>query len=135
MQRPLPQRRNTMSRTYVVTGAASGIGAATADLLKSRGNTVIGVDIRDTDIIADLTTEEGRGGLADAVAEIAPDGIDAVVAVAGLSGNTPAVVAVNYFGMIASLENLKPLMANSDAPRAVAVSSMAGIMPNDDRLV
>ena len=62
-----------MTRTYVVTGAASGIGAATADLLKSRGNTVIGVDIRDTDIIADLTTEEGRGGLADAVAELAAD--------------------------------------------------------------
>ncbi len=124
-----------MSRTYVVTGSASGIGKATAELLTSRGHTVIGIDIRDADIIADLTTADGRAGLADAVRGKAPDGIDAVVAVAGLSGSTPAVVAVNYFGMIASLENLRPLMADSPAPRAVGVSSMAALLPADQTLV
>ncbi|MCT2223233.1 short-chain dehydrogenase, partial [Microbacterium paraoxydans] len=29
-----------MTRTYVVTGSASGIGAATAELLRSEGHTV-----------------------------------------------------------------------------------------------
>ena len=32
-------------RTYLVTGAASGIGKATKELLESRGNQVIGVDL------------------------------------------------------------------------------------------
>ncbi|MGO2774559.1 MAG: short-chain dehydrogenase, partial [Brachybacterium tyrofermentans] len=35
-----------MSRTYVVTGAASGIGRTTAQILTARGDTVIGVDLR-----------------------------------------------------------------------------------------
>lgn len=49
-----------MTRTYVVTGSASGIGRATAEKLRASGHTVIGVDIRDTDLIADLSTAEGR---------------------------------------------------------------------------
>ena len=35
-----------MVRSYVVTGAASGIGEARYKLLKERGDRVIGVDIR-----------------------------------------------------------------------------------------
>ncbi|NCD20963.1 MAG: short-chain dehydrogenase, partial [Actinobacteria bacterium] len=31
-------------RTYVITGAASGIGKATSELLQERGHAVIGVD-------------------------------------------------------------------------------------------
>lgn len=42
-------------RTYVVTGAASGIGAATAELIRERGHKVIGVDLRDADVTADLS--------------------------------------------------------------------------------
>lgn len=45
-----------MTRTFVVTGSASGIGAATADLLRDRGFRVIGVDLRDADVMADLST-------------------------------------------------------------------------------
>ena len=49
-----------MSRLYVVTGAASGIGAATCVLLRERGEKVIGVDIHNTDINVDLSTVQGR---------------------------------------------------------------------------
>ena len=48
-----------MTRTYVITGAASGIGAATYQILKEAGNKVIGVDIHDSDIDADLSTSVG----------------------------------------------------------------------------
>ena len=49
-----------MERTHVVTGAGSGIGAATARYLEERGGRVITCDLHDADVIADLTTVEGR---------------------------------------------------------------------------
>ncbi|MFW2513366.1 SDR family oxidoreductase [Demequina sp. SO4-13] len=124
-----------MTRSYVVTGSASGIGASTAQLLTERGHTVIGVDLHDADITADLTRAEDRDGLADAVRDRASDGIDGIIAVAGLAEPVPATVGVNYFGMIATLENLRPLLTGSPAPRAVGVGSMASLMDHDDELV
>ena len=44
-----------MARVIVVTGAGSGIGKATADLLKQRGETVIGVDLKGADLEVDLS--------------------------------------------------------------------------------
>ena len=44
----------------VVTGSASGIGAATRARFEKAGDRVIGIDIKDADIIADLSTREGR---------------------------------------------------------------------------
>jgi NAD(P)-dependent dehydrogenase (short-subunit alcohol dehydrogenase family) len=49
-----------MARTVVVTGAGSGIGATTAELARARGYQVIGIDLRNADIEADLSTSEGR---------------------------------------------------------------------------
>lgn len=122
-------------RTYVVTGAASGIGQATKALLEERGHRVIGVDLHDADIVADIATLEGRAGLVDAVTAASGGRIDAIVAVAGLALPTPATVQVNFFGTIDGVEKLRPLQAGSDAPRAVVVSSMASLMPVDDELV
>ncbi|HLS03127.1 MAG TPA: SDR family oxidoreductase [Actinomycetales bacterium] len=124
-----------MARTYVVTGAASGIGAATAKQLREAGAEVIGVDLQGTDIDADLANAEGRQAMADAVAERSGGKIDAIVAVAGVSTMSPLSLKVNYFGMIATLELLRPLLAQSDAPRAVAVSSMASFQPNDPEII
>lgn len=124
-----------MSRTYVVTGSASGIGKATAELLQSRGNTVIGVDLRDADVIADLTTPDGRAALVSEVGRLAEGHVDAILAIAGLALPIPATVGVNFFGMVSTLEGLRPLLAGSPAPRAVGIASMASLMPVDDLLV
>ena len=124
-----------MPRTYVVTGAASGIGKATRELLIERGNTVIGVDIRDADVIVDLSTEAGRNDLVDKVTALSGGTIDAVLAIAGLATPTPATAAVNFFGTVATLEGLRGLLLKSTAPRAVAVSSMASLFPPDDTLL
>ena len=124
-----------MTRTSVVTGAASGIGKATKELLESRGERVIGVDIHDADIVVDLTTADGRTGLVDQVRQAGGGQLDAVYAIAGLALPVPATVAVNFFGMVATLEGLRPLLASSSAPRAVGIASMASLMPVDDELV
>lgn len=124
-----------MARTYVVTGAASGIGKTTVELLQSRGHTVIGVDIHNADVVVDLTTAEGRDSLVSQVTERSGGKIDAILAIAGLATPSAKTVAVNYFGMVATLEGLRPLLAGSSAPRAAGVASMASIMPSDDELV
>ncbi|MHC6591648.1 SDR family oxidoreductase [Arthrobacter sp. C152] len=124
-----------MPRTSVITGAASGIGKATRELLEQRGERVIGVDLHDAEVVADLSTADGRAGMVDVVREDSGGRIDAIYAVAGLALPAPPTVAVNFFGTVATLEGLRPLLAGSDAPRALLVSSMAALMASDDDLV
>jgi NAD(P)-dependent dehydrogenase (short-subunit alcohol dehydrogenase family) len=115
-----------MGRICVVTGSASGIGAATASLLRRQGCHVIGSDLHDADIVADLTNADGRSDLVRGVSRLAGGRIDAVVANAG-GGPPETSLALNFFGAVATLEGLRPLLENSSAPRAVAVSSIASL--------
>ena len=69
-----------MARTYVITGSASGIGAETTRLLRERGEKVIGIDLKDAEVEADLSTPEGRTDAANKAIELADGGIDAVIA-------------------------------------------------------
>jgi len=124
-----------MSRTYVITGAASGIGKATAELLTARGERVIGVDIHDADVTVDLSTPAGRADMVARVTDLSGGRIDAIIANAGLATPTATTVAVNYFGTVATLTGLRPLLADSSAPRAVATTSMASLFPPDDALL
>jgi NAD(P)-dependent dehydrogenase (short-subunit alcohol dehydrogenase family) len=114
-------------RTVVVTGSASGMGAATRARLEADGQRVIGVDIRDADVVADLGTPDGRRAAIDGVTERVDGAIDGLVTWAGLSGLTHLagglLVSVNYFGSVALLEGLRPLLAAGDRPAAVAISS------------
>jgi NAD(P)-dependent dehydrogenase (short-subunit alcohol dehydrogenase family) len=122
-------------RTTVVTGSASGIGRATVDLLTSRGERVIGVDLHDADVVVDLAAPRGRLDMVEAVAELAAGGLDAVVANAGRARREPDDVAVDYFGTVSTLEGLRPLLRASPSPRAVVTASVASLMPTDAELV
>jgi NAD(P)-dependent dehydrogenase (short-subunit alcohol dehydrogenase family) len=123
-----------MSRTYVVTGSASGIGRACRAAITASGHRVIGVDLHDADVLADLATPAGREQMVADVSRLADGRVDAVLACAGL-GRDPLVMQVNYFGAVATLEGLRPLMASSKAPRAAVTASTAVLLPRDDRLV
>jgi NAD(P)-dependent dehydrogenase (short-subunit alcohol dehydrogenase family) len=110
-------------RTVCITGSAGGIGAATRTRLEKEGARVIGVDVRDAEVVADLSTLEGREAMVRGVAETCGGALDGLVAAAGIMGTEPMVVAINYFGAIATLEGLRPLLARGSEPSAVAISS------------
>jgi len=120
-------------RTIVVTGSASGIGRATRRLLESRGDRVIGVDVHDADVVADLTKQADRTRMVETVRALSGGSVDGVVANAGLAHPTPPTVAVNFFGTVSTLEGLRPLLAGSGAPRAGAPASLASLLPAGDR--
>ncbi|MEV0323797.1 SDR family oxidoreductase [Streptomyces sp. NPDC050658] len=124
-----------MPRTHLVTGAASGIGRATADLLRGHGHTVIGADLKGSDISADLATAEGRAELVARIRELTGGRLDAVIACAGIAHFDPLTVRVNHFGAVATLEGLRPLLAAGTAPRALVVGSVDAVHPTDDAIV
>ena len=116
---------------HVVTGGATGIGAAIVGQLKAQQHTVIVVDIRNADVVADLSTPEGRQQAIAGVLAKAPDGIDGLVACAGLG---PAVqpysliAKVNYFGAQATVAGLVDAVAKKRGS-IVVISSNSAPMP------
>ncbi|HIF94057.1 MAG: SDR family oxidoreductase [Myxococcales bacterium] len=112
--------------TTVVTGAASGIGAAARARFERDGERVIGIDLRDTDVSADLSTVDGRQSAIDSVRECAGDGIDRIVLCAGLGAHIEdlgLILSVNYFGTIALLDALLPDMAGRQGAAALLIAS------------
>lgn len=114
------------ARTYVVTGAASGIGAAVTSMLRDQGHRVVTVDLRGADVVADLSTPAGR---ADAVAGVQAladriHGLVPCAGVAGLTGVDPQLVAsVNFFGSVALVRGLRPQLAAAGGASVVLLAS------------
>src|SRR4051812_6709082 len=116
-------------RTVVVTGSASGMGAATKARLEADGQRVIGVDLRDADVIADLGTASGRAAAIAAVEEQSGGVIDGLVTWAGIAGLTGVpgslLVSINYFGTVALQEGLRPLLASGERSAGVGIRASA----------
>ena len=123
-----------MRRTYVITGASLGIGAATTRLLREQGHRVIGLS-RGGDIPADLSTPQGRIDGAHEAVRAAGGVVDAVIACAAAPATPASTVAVNFYGATEFLELLRPALARSTAPRAAVVSSMSSVRPSYPALV
>ncbi|OXM42406.1 SDR family oxidoreductase [Amycolatopsis alba] len=124
-----------MSRTIVVTGAGSGIGQATARLSRDQGDRVLGVDLRGTEIEADLSTAAGRTEAAERIAEQSGGTLDALVACAGVATPGETMVRVNFFGTTELVTALQPLLAKSAAGRIAVTGSISGTQPVDADLV
>lgn len=110
--------------TIAITGAAGGIGQATTTRLEADGHRVIGIDVRDAEVKVDLTTEGGRRAMVREVEERSGGTLDGLVVGAGMTGaDGAAIVSLNYFGAVATLEGLRPLLEEGTAPSVVAISS------------
>ncbi len=122
-------------RTVVITGAASGMGAAARQRMVSEGYRVIGVDLRDADIVADLSTPQGRAAAIEAVLSYSGGQVDQLVCCAGLGPHVdPAtlVASVNYFGVVDLLDGLLETLRSGTDPCAVVVSSNAATLQSWD---
>lgn len=113
---------------YVVTGAASGMGKAAADRLRDEGHRVIGVDLRETEVIADRSTAEGRSTAAAAVLALANGQLDGAVLAAGVgprpgAQNVPTIMSVNYLGVVELIEAWRPALAAAASAKVVVVGS------------
>ncbi|MEY3379147.1 MAG: hypothetical protein RLZZ125_724 [Actinomycetota bacterium] len=124
-----------MKRTYVVTGSASGIGLATRKKLEALGQKVIGIDIHDAEVVADLSNVAGRKSASERILALSEGVIDAVIANAGSGKSESKTVSINFFGATELISQLHQALSKSDAPRVVATSSMASLMKVDRELV
>jgi NAD(P)-dependent dehydrogenase (short-subunit alcohol dehydrogenase family) len=112
--------------TFVVTGSASGMGRATSMQLTELGHDVIGIDLRDADVIADLARVAGRQEALEEVRRraFALDGVATFAGVGGATGRPASLlVSLNYFGSIELIEGLRPLLAAAESSSALAISS------------
>jgi NAD(P)-dependent dehydrogenase (short-subunit alcohol dehydrogenase family) len=123
---------------YAMTGGATGIGAALKHQLRERGDDVIVVDIKDADIVTDLSTAEGRAAAVAGVRERAPDGLDGLIACAGLPPVVKPlslVARVNYFGSVEVVEPLRDLVALRRGTVLLVSSNSAPMVGSDDPYV
>lgn len=118
---------------YGVSGSASGIGAATRAKLENAGHDVIGIDLRDAEVIGDLSTIAGRAHAVAETLDRCKGTLDGLVTAAGVGPPLPGelVARVNYFGSLALLEGLRPALAAAGAAQVVQIgSNSATTSPN-----
>lgn len=114
--------------TYVITGSASGMGAAVADRLRAADHRVITVDIREADVVTDLSTPKGRRDAVEKVLAAADGRLDGAVLAAGLGpapgSERPALITqVNYLGVVELLEGWREALAATGNAKVVVFSS------------
>lgn len=113
-----------------ITGATSGIGAATTAMLRAHGHETIGIDIGAADITADLSVADGRAFAVAAALDRCGGRLDGLVLCAGLgpvAKPSSKIAAVNYFGAVAMLDGLRGALERGSAPSAVVVSSVSSV--------
>ena len=122
-----------MTRTALVTGGASGLGAATAERLRAEGLAVTTLDVSGpADIVADVTDE---AALRLVAGQIGP--VDVLINSAGIVGaNKPLlettaaewrrVFEVNVLGTVNTMRVFVPGMRDRGWGRVVNFASIAG---------
>ncbi len=90
-----------MTAPVVVTGAASGIGAATVERLRASGRNVVGLDRQPARGCPTVLCDLARPDTIDAAVAGLPDELGGLANVAGLPGTFPAelVLRVNVLGL------------------------------------
>jgi len=120
-------------RTAVVTGGASGLGAATAARLREEGLRVVTLDVAGgADELVDVTDDAALRELAEKIGDV-----DVLVNSAGIVGpgvplletapeDWRRVLDINVLGTVAAMRAFVPGMVERGWGRVVNIASMAG---------
>ncbi|HSA40040.1 MAG TPA: SDR family oxidoreductase [Mycobacterium sp.] len=114
--------------TYAVTGSAWGMGAQGAAKLRAAGHTVIGVDLRDAEVLADLSTPAGRDGAAAQVLALCDGRLDGALLGAGVgplpgADSARRIFAINYLGVVELAQAWRPALAATGRAKVVVIAS------------
>ncbi|GAA3460587.1 SDR family NAD(P)-dependent oxidoreductase [Saccharothrix longispora] len=128
-------------RVAVVTGAAQGIGARVAAVLRADGYEVVGFDLRETPggVVGDVTSPDDVARVVDRVG----GRVDVLVNNAGISGIAPfedvpledwqRMLAVNLTGPFLLTQALGRVMLARSSGSVVNIASVAGLRGVADR--
>ncbi|WP_409279411.1 SDR family oxidoreductase [Pseudomonas defluvii] len=119
-----------------ISGSASGIGAAVSTALRAAGHRVIGIDRSNAEVIADLSTPQGREAAIAQVLELSDGVLDGLVCCAGVGVTAPScglILAVNYFGVSQLLSGLAGALAKGVSPAALVIGSVAATQTGADQ--
>jgi NAD(P)-dependent dehydrogenase (short-subunit alcohol dehydrogenase family) len=117
--------------SVVVTGAASGMGAATAQVLVDLGARVTAIDIKPTDVTVDRFAEvdlRDRSAIDNAVASMG-EPVHALFSCAGLPGppfSELDTMLVNWVGARHLAQGLVPKMPSGSSISAISSSAAVG---------
>ena len=117
--------------SVVVTGTASGMGAATAQILVDLGARVTTIDIEPTEVPAERSLEvdlRDRTSIEDAVASI-DEPVNALFSCAGLPGppfSELDTMKVNFVGARHLAQQLVPTMPSGSSISAISSSAAVG---------
>jgi len=121
----------------LITGAASGLGAALAEQFEARGDEVLRTDLAGADLRLDITSDDDWAA-ALAHVEQTWGGLDVLVNNAGVAGGGRLDVAgldewqwiteINLFGAVRGTRAFVPMLKRQGAGRIVNVASLAGLV-------
>jgi NAD(P)-dependent dehydrogenase (short-subunit alcohol dehydrogenase family) len=121
----------------LVTGAASGLGAALTSAFRARGDKVLATDVTGGDLTLDITSDEDWAAALEHV-EGAWGGLDVLVNNAGVAGGGRLDVAtmdewewitnINLFGVVRGTRTFVPLFKRQRSGHIVNIASLAGLV-------
>ena len=125
----------------LVTGAASGLGAALVDALRERGAQVLATDVTDDPtaglVRLDITSDDDWAAAVDRVRDDW-DGLDVLVNNAGIAGGGriehcaveewQRLIDVNLLGLVRGTRAFTPVFKEQRSGRIVNVASLAGLV-------
>ncbi len=133
-------------KNYLMSGGATGIGAAIKTLLRAAGHNVVVMDVKDADITVDLADPASRSAAIAQARSHFSGGLDGVITCAGVASHFPdtgKIISINYFGTTELVDGVADLLtaggrvvliSSNSAPMCQAPDLVEAMLGNDESI-